>query len=201
MTQCRECGAKLPDDARTCMQCGTNVELSARSHGTQGTLQFVQPAIAGGLLLGILSSLPYINAGNLFFGMWMLAGGALTAHLLGKQRPSGIGYGDGAFGGVLSGFVGAIVATILLIPSKMIFVADFQAQHVEAERTFVQSPELAGPMRDLILRALSPEVSLATEVFWFFVLGMFFSLFAMFGGILMVGIMNRRRRKRNIAQP
>ena len=174
------------------MQCGTTVDVSAKSGGPQTNLEFLQPALVVGLLLGLLSSLPIIKAGNL---IWILAGGALTAHLLMKRRPSGIGYGDGAFGGVLSGFFGSIVATVLLIPNKWIFIADFEAQRQDAERTFSNTPEFAGPMRDLVLRALSPEVSLTTELFWFFLFGIFFSLFAMFGGMLMVGIANRRRRR------
>jgi hypothetical protein len=194
MQQCRECGSRLPDGARSCMQCGTSVELSAKTNrGPQSKLEFLQPAIAGGLLLGLLSSIPIIQAANLIFGLWILAGGAFTSHLLMKQRPSGIGYGDGAFGGVLSGLFGAIVATIMLIPSKLIFTADFEAGRQQAEQQLAKTPDVAGPMRDLVLRALSPEVSLTTEMFWFFIFGICFSLFAMLGGMLMVWIANRRR--------
>jgi zinc-ribbon domain len=195
--QCRECGAILPDGARTCMQCGTSVDSQATSSaGPQRNLEFVQPAIAGGLLLGLLSSLPIINLANLIFGAWILAGGALTAHLVSKQRPSGISYGDGAFGGVLSGFFGAVVSTIMLIPSKLFFASDWETVRQQAEQQLAKTPETAGPMRDLLLRAMSAEVSFTTEMFWFFFYGFSFSLFAMLGGMLMVWISNRRRKKR-----
>lgn len=194
--QCRECGAILPDGARTCMQCGTSVDSSARpSAGPQGNLEFVQPAIAGGLLLGLLSSLPIINLVNLLFGVWILAGGALTTRLLLKQRPSGISYGDGAFGGVLSGFFGAVVATIMVIPDKLFFVAEWESMRRQAALQLTQVPEEAWPMRDLYLRAMSPELSFTTELVWFFFYGFLFSLFAMLGGMLMVWISNRRRQK------
>jgi hypothetical protein len=179
------------------MQCGTSVDSSARSTGgRQGTLEFVQPAIAGGLLLGLLSSLPIINLANLIFGLWILAGGALTAHLVSKQRRSSISYGDGAFGGVLSGFFGAVVSTLMLIPSKLFFVSDWEAVRQQAEQQLAKTPEVAGPMRELFLRAMSAEVSFATEMFWFFFYGFTFSLFAMLGGMLMVWILNRRRKTR-----
>gem|GEM_PF-1727487 len=200
--QCRECGANLPDGARSCMQCGTSVELTAKAAGgSPASLDFLQPAIAGGLLLGLLSSLPIFSMANLFFGVWVLWGGALTAHLLMKQRKGGIGYGDGAFGGVLSGLFGSIVATIMMIPDKLIFVATWMDVRKEAERQFNSIPGSAGPMRDLTLRAFSPEVSLATEMFWFFLYGILFSLFAMFAGILMVGIARRRKGKIKSARP
>jgi hypothetical protein len=178
------------------MQCGTAVDSSGKPKGgSQRTLDFLQPAIAGGLLLGLLSSLPIINLGNLIFGMWILAGGALTAHLLSKQRATGISYGDGAFGGVLSGLFGSIVSTIMLIPSKLYFVADWEAGRQQAEAQLSKTPETAGPMRDLVLRAMSPEVSFTTEMFWFFMYGFLYSLIAMLGGMLMVWISNRRRSK------
>ena len=190
--QCRECGAILPDDARACLQCGT--PLRSGRH-PQGALEFIQPAIVGGLVLGVLSSLPIINLANIIFGLWILAGGALTARLLLKQRPSGITYGDGAFGGVLSGFFGAVVAAIMLIPSKLIFAADWEAMRQQTEQQMAKTPEATGPMKDLVLRAISAEVSLTTELFWFFFFGFFFSLVAMIGGMLMVWISNRGRQK------
>jgi hypothetical protein len=65
----------------------------------------------------------------------------------------------------------------------------------QAELQLARTPETAGPMRDLFLRAMSAEVSFATEMFWFFFYGFTFSLFAMLGGMLMVWIINRRRKK------
>jgi len=194
--QCRECGAILPDGARACLQCGTPVASAVKPGGPQGTLDFIQPAIAGGLLLGVLSSLPIINLANLFGGLWILAGGALSARLLLKQRPSGISYGDGAFGGVLSGFFGAVVAAIMLIPSKLFFAAEWEAMRQQTEQQLAKSPETAGPMKELVLRAVSSEVSFTTELFWFFFFGFFFSLFAMIGGMLMVWISNRRKNRK-----
>jgi hypothetical protein len=193
--QCRECGATLPDGARTCLQCGTSVDSAARfSDGSQVRLQFVQPAIAGGLLLGLLSSLPIVSLANLIFGSWILAGGALTAHLVSKQRPSGIGYGDGADGGVLSGIFGAFVSTMMLIPDKLFFAADWASMRQQAEQQLAKTPGLPEPMQDLFLRTMSAEVSFTTVIAWFFIYGFSFSLLAMIGGMLMVWISNRRRK-------
>ena len=198
MTQCRECGANLPDEARTCMQCGTPVELSAKSGGrSQPNLVFVQPAIVGGLLAGLLSSIPILELG---IGVWILGGGAFTVYLLLKQHPTGIGYGDGAFGGVLSGFVGAVVATLMLIPSKLKFPSDFEQIHREIEKQWSKNPNAHGPLFDLFMRSLSQEVSLTTELFTLFVYGFIYSLIAMLGGLLMVWLTNRRlaRQKRSL---
>jgi hypothetical protein len=194
--QCRECGAKLPDGSTACLQCGTPVHASSGSKGrSQAALEFVQPAISGGLLLGLLSSLPIISLGNAIFGMWILAGGALTANLLNKQRPSGISVGDGAFGGVLSGLFGSIVSTLMVIPSKLYFVSGWKEVHQGIEQQLNNTPEVPVPFRDLLLRATSPEVSFTTEMVWFFIYGFTYSLLAMVGGMLMAWILDRRKGK------
>jgi len=198
---CRECGARLPDNARTCLQCGTPVDAFGRNKGAApGNLEFLRPALAGGLLLGLMSSIPIINAANLLFGAWILAGGAFSAHLLMKQRPGGrITYGDGAFGGVLSGVVGSVVATLMLAPSKIFFSGDWVALRQKTELQLNTTPDAPAAMRDLFLRAVSPEISLTTGMFWFFLFGVFFCLFAMFGGMLMVWVANRRQARRPAA--
>ena len=126
MTQCKECGANLPDHAKFCLQCGTPVPADAPKPATpQPELDFMQPALAGGMFLGFLSSIPFISAGNCLCCMWVLLGGGMAAVMLTKQRPSGITYGDGAFVGVLSGLFGALVSTIMSIPVRLLAAGSF----------------------------------------------------------------------------
>ena len=111
--------------------------------------------------------------------------------MLTKQRPGGINYGDGAFAGVLSGVFGAIVATIVSIPVRLIAARIFEAQQTAMEDAFRQMPELEGPLRDFLLRMASPEISAVTIGFTFFTNLVLYALFAMIGGILTIAIMNR----------
>jgi len=146
------------------------------------------------MFLGLLSSLPIINALNCLCCMWVLAGGALSTYLLTKQRPTGISYGDGAFGCVLSGLFGAIVSTIINIPLRILSARVFESQQAQMEEMFRQFPEIEGPFRDMMMRLMSPEVSAFTITFTFFVNLISYSLFAMIGGILMVAILQKRGR-------
>src|SRR6185436_8736196 len=120
--QCKGCGANLPDQARFCLQCGTAVGVDPDHAHSQpaAKLDFIQPALAGGMFLGFLSSMPFISIGNVCCCMWVMLGGGLGAILLTRQRPAGITYGDGAFVGVLSGLFGAIIGTALQIPIQII---------------------------------------------------------------------------------
>jgi hypothetical protein len=195
--RCRECGANLPDEARFCLQCGTGVEpplqteAPQQQQGAPQKLDFIQPALAGGMFLGFLSSMPFIMAANCLCCMWVLLGGGIAAMLLMKQRPSGITYGDGAFVGVLSGLFGAIVGTVVHIPVQIIFARLNGSQQAQLEEWFRQLG-IEGPMRDWLLRVASGEISAATILFTFFMNLLMWSLFAMIGGILTVAIVNRR---------
>ena len=196
MTQCKQCGANLPDHAKFCLQCGTAVQHDEPAAQTSPApppvkLDFVQPALAGGMFLGFLSSIPLISAGNVFCCMWVLLGGGIAAVMLVKQRP-GVTYGDGAFVGVLSGLFGAVVATLIQIPIKIIQARFFESPERQLEELLQR---MEPPMRDWILRAASGEISAATLLFTFFTNLLLFALFAMIGGILTIAILNKRKQR------
>lgn len=204
MNPCKQCGAELPDQARFCFQCGAPINPPfvtppeetpepppAGPAPAAPQLDFVQPALAGGMLLGLLSSLPFISAGNILCCMWVLGGGGLAVLMLVKQRPSGITYGDGAFVGVLSGLFGAVVATVISIPVRILSARFFESQPQALEEAF-REIGLEGPFRDLMMRVASPEISAVTVFLTFFMNLLMFSLFAMIGGILTVAILNKR---------
>ena len=144
------------------------------------------------MFLGLLSSLPFISAGNVLCCMWVLGGGGLAVLMLVKQRPSGITYGDGAFVGVLSGLFGAVVATLVSIPVRILTARVFESQPQALEEAF-REIGLEGPFRDLMMRVASPEISAVTITFTFFMNLLMFSLFAMIGGILTIAILNKKK--------
>jgi len=164
---------------------------ASQQQGPPQKLDFIQPALAGGMFLGFLSSMPFIMAANCLCCMWVLLGGGIAAMLLMKQRPSGITYGDGAFVGVLSGLFGAIVGTAIHIPVQIIAARLTGPQQLQIEE-YLRQLGIEGPMRDWLLRIASGEISVATVLFTFFANLLLWSLFAMIGGILTVAIVNRR---------
>jgi hypothetical protein len=202
VTQCKGCGANLPDQARFCLQCGTAVGGDPGQPQNQPVkkLDFVQPALAGGMFLGFLSSMPFISIGNICCCMWVLLGGGLAAILLARQRPTGITYGDGAFVGVLSGLFGAIIGTALQIPIQIIAARVIGSQQQQLEEWMRQFP-IEGPMRDWVLRMAAGEISVGTVLFTFFGNLLMWSLFAMIGGILAIAILNKRGTRGQTSRP
>ena len=128
--------------------------------------------------------------------MWVMGGGGIATWLLNKQRPNGLTYGDGAFGGVLSGLFGAVVATMVSIPVRLLSARFFGSQQEAIEEAFKDMPGFEGPLRDLILRVASTEISAVTVAFTFIMNLLIFALFAMIGGILTVAILQKRNERR-----
>jgi hypothetical protein len=75
-----------------------------------------KPALAGGVLLGVLSSLPLINLLNFVCCAWVLGGGVLASYLYVKNSPACVTLGRGAAVGLLAGLIGAIVNALFTIP-------------------------------------------------------------------------------------
>lgn len=79
-----------------------------------------QPAIFGGLVMGVLSALPIVSAGNLCCCLWVVSGGIVAAYILQQNQPTPITQGDGAFVGLLAGICGAFVYLVISIPITLL---------------------------------------------------------------------------------
>jgi uncharacterized membrane protein len=73
----------------------------------------LQPALLGGLLIGVLSALPFVSILNGCCCLWVILGGVLTSYLLQEQSRVPITGGTAAVAGLQAGMVGAVVAAIL----------------------------------------------------------------------------------------
>jgi hypothetical protein len=90
----------------------------------------LQPAVLGGLFIGVLSALPIISAGNLCCCMWVIGGGMLASYLMQQRFPYAITIADGALAGLLAGVIGGALTVFLQIPLEMM-TAPFQRQVLE----------------------------------------------------------------------
>jgi hypothetical protein len=82
----------------------------------------IQPALMGGLVIGLLWSIPFLSLANMCCCLGVMVGGALAAWMLIKRSPVlPISYGDGAVVGLLAGVVGAGVHLVLGVPIQLAF--------------------------------------------------------------------------------
>ena len=139
----------------------------------------MQPALLGGVAIGVLSALPVINIANCCCA-WILFGGALAAYLMQQNHPEPIQVGDGAVVGLLAGVIGAFVWLIVSIPIN-IMMSPIQSRM--AQRALENASEVAPELRGLLETFGSgPAIGLGM-VFGFFVMLVLSTLFGMLGGL------------------
>jgi hypothetical protein len=78
----------------------------------------LKPALLGGLIVGVLSAIPFINY---CCCIWSIGGGALAAYIYIKGSPVPVTTGDGAVVGGLAGVVGGILYLIIGLPIALLF--------------------------------------------------------------------------------
>jgi len=138
-----------------------------------------QPALLGGVAIGVLSALPVINVANCCCA-WILFGGALSAYLMQQNHPEPIHIGDGAVAGLLAGLVGAFVWLIVSIPINLALAP---IQRGMAQRMLQTTSELPPELRAIFEGASSGTALGIGTVFFFFVMLVVSTLFGMLGGI------------------
>ena len=145
----------------------------------------VQPAILGGLFIGVLSTLPVINLGNACCCMWVILGGALAAYLLQQNQPEAITGADGALIGLMAGIVGACVGALLQIPVELWF-GPIQKEWIE------RLMQGQGDMPPQFIEMLNRPMNVATVVADLIFRLVAYVIFGMLGGVLGVAIFRRK---------
>lgn len=105
-----------------------------------------QPALLGGLFIGVLSALPIVNTANICCCLWVVVGGGLTTYLLQQARPEPVEASETALFGLIAGLVGGLIyvgATAVLLSGAM--GAEFMARIQEA---MSNNPEIPAEVRD-----------------------------------------------------
>jgi Family of unknown function (DUF5518) len=141
----------------------------------------LQPALLGGVFIGVLSALPIVSAGNLCCCLWILAGGALAAYLLQQNQPAPLTPGDGAIVGLLAGLVGAVIHTVLSIPILLAF-GPMQGKFIQSilENADVP-PEMRPALDNLAAGGAFSVLHLIISFFFMIVVG---AIFGTLGGML-----------------
>jgi NAD/NADP transhydrogenase beta subunit len=139
----------------------------------------LQPALLGGVAIGVLSALPVINIANCCCA-WILFGGALAAYLMQQNHPEPIQAGDGALVGLMAGVVGSFVYLIISVPISLA-MGPLNTQMMQ--RVLRSSQDMPPEVREMF-EAMSggPAIGIGL-VLGFFVMLFLSSLFGMLGGI------------------
>jgi hypothetical protein len=146
-----------------------------------------KPALIGGVLLGILSSLPLVNC---LCCVWVIAGGILAAHLYVKQSPVSVTLGRGVSLGLLTGCIGTLVIALFSIPLQMLMTPGGGLVE-QIRQSMNQLPNVPAETRQLF-EELSTHAGIIYAFGFIFMLG-FCSLFGMVGGAIGVALFEKRK--------
>jgi MFS superfamily sulfate permease-like transporter len=148
----------------------------------------LKPAIIGGVVLGLLSVIPFVNFANACCCLWAIIGGMLATYLYVKNSPMPVTAGDGAMLGVIAGVVGAVISIILGIPIDLIMGPVMR-------NMMVGLIERLDPRQADILRqqfdAAGP--SIGSAIFGALISAVLLCVFSIIGGLLGVPIFERRK--------
>jgi len=154
-----------------------------------------QPALIGGLVMGVLSALPIVSAGNLCCCLWVIGGGLVAAYVLQQNESTPITAGDGALAGLLAGLVGAFVHLIVSIPIG-IMMAPFERQVLQ--RIMDMAGAMPPEMRDAIDRYSNQGMGMtiagmiARRVIGFIFMLFVGAIFSTIGGVLGAAIFRKQ---------
>lgn len=108
-----------------------------------------QPAILGGLFIGVLSSLPLVNAANICCCLWVVVGGVLVTYLQQQSTPEPVETSDVLLMSALAGLIGALIT----VGVQLAMVGVVGPAVLEQIRSQLDaSPEVPPAMRDFLLR-------------------------------------------------
>jgi len=134
----------------------------------------LKPALLGGLIVGILSAIPFLNY---CCCIWGIGGGLLAGMLYIKSAPIPVKVGEGAVVGVLTGIVGAILYFIIGVP-----IAYFLSG-AQLEETLVRAGvQLPAGVSGILLFVLGGLIG-----------GLILLVLAVIGGLISVPIFEKRK--------
>ena len=148
----------------------------------------LKPALIGGVLLGILSVIPFVNVGNVCCCLWAILGGMLASKLYINNSPTPANAGDGAVVGALAGIVGAIIYVIIGIPINY-------AMGPTMRNLMLRLLENADPRQADIMRRQFEVAgdAIAPHIIQGLILAVLLFVFALIGGLLGVVIFEKRK--------
>jgi hypothetical protein len=153
----------------------------------------LKPAIIGGVVLGLLSVIPFVNWANVCCCLWAILGGALASYLYIKNSPVPATPGDGAILGAMAGLVGAAISVIIGIPVSILMSGVMVGIVVRLMESI--NPSQAEMMRTQIEAGQTVAGAIVNGL----ILAVLLVIFSTLGGL--IGIPIFEKRKRNAMPP
>lgn len=144
--------------------------------------KYFRPSLLGGIVLGLLSSIPYINTCNIIC-LWVIFGGGVASFLYWEKKKE-ISLREGLISGGFAGALGAPVSTAFFIIRWLLF-KDKMTQKVISFLKDYESIPLGTKETIIGLIKNSPTLIFINNLFFNIII---YSIFAGVGGLITVKI-------------
>ena len=148
-----------------------------------------QPAILGGLLIGILSSLPVIGLANCCC-LWVISGGMLTVYLQQQSKPEPVETGDAVIGGLIAGLIGAVIYCTVLYVKMMVLGPVVQTALENVRQQLEGNPDIPAGVRDFVLNMIGGSGMLVMTALITIPL---YAVFGMLGALLGTALFRKKQ--------
>lgn len=147
----------------------------------------LKPAIIGGVVLGLLSAIPFVNWVNVCCCAWAILGGILASYLYVKNSATPANAGDGALVGAMAGGVGAVIYLVIGIPLALVSGAAMREMLINLMASV--NPEQADVIRGMAMQG----ESVASTIFQGLIGAVLLVVFAIIGGLIGIPLFEKRK--------
>jgi hypothetical protein len=148
----------------------------------------VKPAVIGGVVLGLLSAIPFVNLVNFCCCAWAILGGMLATYMYVKNSPTPANAGDGAVIGGIAGAIGAVIYLVIGIPLSI--VAGTAMREVLVNLLTSLDPRQA----EMIRAQMEVQVqSISGAIIQGFIGALLLIVFAVLGGLIGIPLFEKRK--------
>ena len=152
-----------------------------------------QPAILGGLLIGVLSSLPIIKAGNICCCLWVVAGGALTVYLQQQRTPEPVQTGDAVIGGLLAGLIGGAITCVATYLTFLLLGPVIQSSFAAVQDQIESNPDMPAATREMVQNFIRMLAGGGAVVIQALITLPTFAVFSMLGSLLGTALFRKKQ--------
>ncbi|HKR12543.1 MAG TPA: hypothetical protein VJT15_10825 [Pyrinomonadaceae bacterium] len=148
----------------------------------------VKPAVIGGVVLGLLSAIPFVNFVNACCCLWAILGGMLASNLYVKNSSKPATAGDGAIVGAIAGAVGAVIYLVLGIPLSIL-------SETAMRGVLVSLMERADPRQaELFARQMEAAgTSIVSTIVYGLIFAVLLFVFTIIGGLIGIPLFEKRK--------
>jgi len=144
--------------------------------------ELLKPAVMVGILIGIISEIPFLNLLNCLCCLWIIIAGVISVYLLKKDIKT-VDLRDGALVGALTGVVIAVVGTFVGIIVSLLFTQIMMDLVMNMYRSMGVPPSAMSEM--------SMEPDLNSIIIGFVMRIVLYPIFGAIGGVLGAKLMEK----------